>query len=66
MADRLKIDDIQAKVSKWLDETRSFTKVLSRLTYAEIELLRRAEGIHRTIATMEDDMDLVPPNSDDV
>ena len=63
---RQQIDEIEAKVSMWLHETNSFTMVLSRLTYGEIDLLRRAEGIHRTIATLEDDMDLEPANSDDV
>ena len=62
---RQHIDDIEAKVSTWLHEENSFTKVLCRLSYGEIDLLRRAKGIHESIAAMEDDEDLVPANSSD-
>ena len=48
----------------WLSYDESFTAVLNKLTDDEINLLRRADGILNSIASMEDDTDLAPSSSD--
>ena len=62
---RDRIEELEAKVSKWLNESRSFTTVLNKLSDDEIILLRRSDGILNSLATMEDDPELAPSSSSD-